>query len=183
MTILRWTLCFFIALIFSPFAHSAMPAHVIPGALEEEVRAALPLVNCRTIRASSKDVICDSKATQLVGIPGRYSVTFAFGRLMFMSFFIERKHFDTASLAVSELLGAPTRTEDYEVPIGFNGKKAPHKVFVWGNTDILASVTLYAPGKDGLAQILFLHPLAVPSEVRATYLPPTSPVPSTLNVP
>lgn len=160
------------ASLLSPFAHSAIPAYVVPGAFEKDVRAALPLVNCSPSDAGSKEVVCDSTATNLDGIPGKYQVTFAFGRLMFMSFFTERKHFGIASQAVKEMLGTPTRSESYEIPVGVQGNKALNQVFTWGNDDILASVALYAPGVDGHSQIFFLHPLAVPSDVRATYLPP-----------
>jgi hypothetical protein len=161
----------FTALALSNYALAAIPPQVLPGAFEVDVRAALPLLNCKASPADPRSVNCETGATELDGTPGTYKVTFAFGRLMFMSFFFEKKDFDAATTTVTKLLGAPNRTESYAIPAGVNRKDVLQKIFVWGNAELLASVSLYAPGKDPLAQIFFLFPEAVPREVRDTYLP------------
>lgn len=160
-----------IALVSPFYAQAAIPAYAVPGAIEAEVRAALALADCQAWSADPKLVDCYTPATHLDGIPGRYKVTFAFGRLLFTTFSFDRKHFDIAIRAVTELLGAPNRTEVYEIPVAVEGKNATQKTKVWGNTQVLASVSLYTPGNDQFASIFLLHPAAVPINIRDTYLP------------
>lgn len=159
------------ALASTTYAHAAIPGYVVPGAVEDEVRAALVLVNCRAWAADPKLVDCETRATHMDGIPGSYRVTFSFGRLIFTTFLVDRKHFDIAAQAVTTLLGPPNRTENYEIPVTVNGKSAVQITKTWGNAELLASVSLYAPGNDRFASIFLLHPLAVPQDVRDTYLP------------
>ncbi len=170
MRIVYAILCF-LGLAVANSAGATIPTYVIPGALEGEVRAALPLTNCRSREVDPRMVDCETGPANLDGIPGTYKVTFIGKRLIFTHFFTERKHFAAATHSVTKLMGAPNRSESFEIPVGINGENVKQEENVWGNAELFATVCLYAPGDNRYASVFLLHPAAVPKDMHDAYLP------------
>lgn len=171
MTVLRICLVF-LALSAAQIARADIPGYLIPGAKEAATRAALPFIDCHPWSADARHVDCKSGPVRLNGMTGTYKVTFTGGIVVFGWFFTQRHNYEQAASAVTTLMGAPSREERLDMPLGVDGKHVTQLIKTWANRRLLASVMLYTPGVDGVAAIFLLHPAAVPEEVRATYLPP-----------
>ncbi len=147
---------------------------VIPGAVENDVRSALPLTNCVNRKVAPEMIDCASTRADFDGVPAIYSVTFLNGRLIFTHVYFHRENYSHAATSVSKLMGEPNYTEDaaYHAKMGLLFKGVPQESKVWGNQRLFAQIFKFAPGRDDYATVFFLHPDAVPAESHENYLPP-----------
>jgi len=169
--IVQCVIFFCAASLAMTLAHAAIPLYVIPGALESDVRAALPLVDCGPQAGNPDVTFCKTTMVELDGMRGRFHFIFAVGRLWFVDFMTDRKNFAAAVQAVTDLLGPANPDASVVIDLTIEGKKVIQNEKIWATERLLAAVYLYSPVDPSGASITLISPRAVTQTERDDYAP------------